>query len=169
MRINDLEADTLELHDRLVGHDTLDRKRRIDGYLTEKFIEAGVVDLVQKSVSIEIPDFKQAIRVPYAYQNGRFNLISPVQFEPNPEALFAKTGPSAIEGQVLYDKRHPTYGELRLVVVAKFDAQVENAAREFVRNTFESHRVALYTFEDLGPLVDDIRRSATIHQMEHLG
>jgi hypothetical protein len=165
MAITDLETDIAELHDRLVGCDPVERKRRINGSLTKKLFEAGVVNLVQKSVSVEISDFKKSIRAPYAYQNGRFNLISPVQFDPDSEAIFAKTGKSAIEGQLLYNKPDPMFGEMRLVVVANFDEQIEDSTRQVVKRILDEHRVTLYSFENLAPLVDDIKRSAASHSI----
>jgi hypothetical protein len=163
MRIADIQADVKLLYDRLVGGDPIEPKRRIERYLTEKLIEAGVEGLVKKSVSVEIPDFSRAIRVPYGYQNGRFNLISPVQFEPKMDNILSRAGKSALEGELLYKNRHPDFGEMRLVVIANFADRVENSDREFVRKTFEEHMVKLHTFEDLNPLVDDIRRSAVAH------
>lgn len=163
IQVIDLEADARDLYERLVGQDPVERRHRINGFLTEKFMEAGVVDLVRKSVSIEIPDMKHPIRVPYGYQNGRFNLISPVQFDPDQETLLAKIGKSAIEGKVLFERPDPILGGLHLVVVANFSGGIESATREFVRKTFLDHNVALHTFEDLGPLVDDIKRSAAAH------
>jgi hypothetical protein len=165
MRILDIRADAELLYRRLVGRDPIERKRRIDGYLTDRLILAGVDGLVTKSVSVEIPDFNRSIRVPYAYQNGRFNLISPVQFDPDPEAIFAKTGKCALEGKLLYKNRHPGFGEMRLVVVANFADQVENSDREFVRKTFEEHSVSLHTFEKLDLLVNDIKHSAEMHHL----
>jgi len=162
MRITDLEADTNELFERLVGLEPTERRLRIDGYLTKSLFDAGVTDLVKKSVNVEIPDLKKSIRVPYAYQNGRFNLISPVHFD-DPETISSKTGKSAIEGQLIYTNRDPTFGEMRLVVVANFERQIENTTREFVKRTLNEHRVTLYSFDDLSPLVDDIRRSAAAH------
>jgi hypothetical protein len=163
MRITDLDADTTELHKRLVGQEAPEPKRRIDGYLTKRLSEAGVSNLVKKSVSVELPEFRKPIRVPYAYQNGRFNLISPVQFDGDTDSIFAKIGKSAIEGELLFSKPHPTFGEMRLVVVGSFDHQIEASTREYVQRTFEQHRVTLYSFENLSPLVEDIKRSAEIH------
>jgi hypothetical protein len=88
-----------------------------------------------------------------------------VQFDQDQEDVFAKMGKSAIEGQVLHNRRDPKFGELHLVVVANFAAQIENPFREFVRKTFDQHSVTLHTFDDLGPLVDDIRRSAALHAL----
>jgi len=169
MRITDIEADTIELHKRLVGPEPSEPKCRIAGYLTKRLFEAGVSDLVKKSVSVELPEIKKSIRVPYAYQNGRFNLISPVQFDADTEAIVTKIGKNAFEGQLLFNNRHPTFGEMRLVVVANFDSQIETSTREFVKKAFDQYNVTLYSFEDLSPLVEDIKRSAEIHSMDQLG
>jgi len=163
MRITDPRTDINELYDRLVGRDHVERKRRINGDLTKRLSEAGVMDMVEKSVDVEIPEVKKSIRVPYGYQNGRFNLISPVQFDADPEMIIGKTGKSAIEGQLLYKNRHPAFGEMQLVVVAGFDPQVEASTQDFVKRTLQEHNVELYSFENLGPLLNDIRRSAKAH------
>ncbi len=165
MHIADLETDLNELHNRLVGSDRLERKHRIEADLTMRLFEAGVADLVKKSVNVEVPDLKKSIRVPYAYQNGRFNLISPVQFD-DPETISTKIGKSAVEGHLLYTKRDPTYGDMRLVVVANYEEQIEDSVREFVKQTLNDHSVTVYSFEDLRPLVDDIKRSATAHSSQ---
>jgi Protein of unknown function (DUF3037) len=164
MRISDPAGDVDRLFGRLVGPDALERKRGLRGNLTKSFEEAGIVNLVRKSVDVEIPDFKKSIRVPYAYQNGRFNLISPVQFDAETDSILAKTGKSAIEGQLIYKNRHPDFGAMRLVVVANFDSEIENSTRERVRNIFDDHNVALYSFENLDPLIQDIRHSAAAHR-----
>jgi hypothetical protein len=168
MRVVDLETDITNLYKRLVGDEPGERKRRIDSQLTDKLFEAGVVELVKKSVSVEIPGFKRSIRVPYGYQNGRYNLISPVQFDSDPEALFTKTGKNAIEGKLLYDNQHMTLGDMRLVVVANFSEQIEKSTRELVKSIFDEHHVTLHSFENLAPLMDDIRRSAELHSV-HVG
>jgi hypothetical protein len=58
---------------------------------------------------------------------------------------------------------------MRLVVVANFDEQVETSTRDFVRKTFKEHDVILYSFEDLSPLVEDIKRSAEMHSLDQQG
>lgn len=152
-----------ELYNRLVEDNQAEHKERIDVCLTRKFTEAGVLNLVKKPVAIEIPEIKATIRVPYGYQNGRFNLIEPVQFDTNPDIIIAKASKNAIEGQLLYSRRDPTLGNMRLVVVANFDREIENSTREFVKRTLANHDVKLYSFDDLNPLVDDIRLSAAAH------
>lgn len=162
MRISTIEQDVDDLFRRLVGEELVDHKRRIAGNLEKKLIDAGVDRLVQKSVSIEIPDIKKSIRVPFAYKNGRFNLISPLQFDLDTD-LLAKTGKNAIEGKLLYDLPHPEFGQMRLVVVAGFDEGIERSTRELVEKLLKENSVTVYTFDELGPLLDDIRRSAEQH------
>jgi hypothetical protein len=162
LRVADAQTDLKELFQRLVGVEATS-KGRVNGFLTKKLKEAGVVSLVKKSVEIEIPEIKRSIRVPYGYQNGRFNLITPVQFDSDPEAIISKTGKSAIEGKLLYEMPHSALGRMRLVVVANFDEQIESSTRNFVQKTLDDHFVKLYSFDDLGPLMKDIRLSATAH------
>jgi Protein of unknown function (DUF3037) len=162
MRISNIEQDVRGLYERLVGEDPVEHRHRITGKFTKKLADAGVENLVQKSVSVEIPDFKKSIRVPYAYQNGRFNLISPLQFDPDTD-LLAKTGKNAIEGKLLYDQQHPKFGQMRLVVVANFDEGIERSTRDLVKSIFRDNNVTVYSLEELDPLVDDIKRSAAHH------
>jgi hypothetical protein len=162
MRISDIQQDVQRLFERLVGGDQTDHKCRIATVLKKKLMDADVTNLVQKTVSVDIPDFKKAIRVPYAYQNGRFNLISPVQFDPETDIL-AKTGKSAIEGKLLYEHPHPVYGAMRLVVVTNFEQGIERSTREVVNRIFRDNGVTVYPLENLDPLVEDIKRSAAEH------
>jgi hypothetical protein len=164
MRISDIQNDMDQLFNRLIGEDVLERKNRVNGDLTKRFVDAGVKDLVCKSVDVDIPTLKRSIRVPYAYQNGRFNLISPVQFDP--ESILQKTGTNALEGSLIYEERHPAHGEMRLVVVANFDQAIDRSTRGVVQKYFQDNHVTLYSFDNLDPLLDDIRRSAAEHSHE---
>jgi hypothetical protein len=162
MRISDIQQDVMDLYERLVGEDLVDRKDRIAVSFAKKLADAGVADLVRKSVSVQIPNFKKSIRVPYAYQNGRFNLISPVQFDQDSD-LLGKTGKSALEGKLLYEQPHPEFGQMRLVVITNFEQGIGKATRDLVERIFSDNSVTVYPIEKLDPLVDDIKRSAAQH------
>ena len=163
LKIGDIDQEVSALYERLVESERVTRRPRISTYLSKRLIEAGVEGLVKKSISIEIPTFKQPIRVPYGYQNGRFNLISPIQFNPDREDILTKAGKSAIEGQLLYQNPDPLLGELRLVVIARFAERNENSSRELIGKIFEEHQVGLHTFENMEPLLEDIKKSARLH------
>lgn len=165
VEISDLTEDTRRLYRELVETESIDRKDRVDVCLTNRLAAEGVIDLVRKSINVRLPGIGRSIRAPYGYQNGRFNLISPVQFEDS-EFLIAKMGKSAIEGELLYEKSNPEFGEMRLVVVANFDNQIDSAARDLVVRTLKNHQVTTYLFDNLDPLMEDIRSSAALHRKE---
>ena len=160
LKINDISDDLTHLFDRLVG-ERPERRPHIQRYLGQKLSEAGVENLVQKGVSVNIPSFDQSIRVPYAYQNGRYNLITPVELDVRD--IFSKAGEKAIEGQELYQTPDPNLGELHLVVVAKFADEIGPSARTKVGAILADHNVAMHTFENMSPLVEDIRKAAAQH------
>jgi hypothetical protein len=97
------------------------------------------------------------------YPNGRFNLISPIQFNPDQEDILTKAGKSAIEGQLLYQNPDPLLGDLRLVVIAMSAERNESSSRELIGKIFKEHHVGLHTFENMEPLLDDIKKSARLH------
>lgn len=162
LKIGDVTQDLHSLLDKLVAAGP-ERKPLIQRSLGEKLVEAGVENLVEKAVSIDIPSFAQSIRIPYAYLNGRFNLITPVEFSADVRDIFSKAGEKAIEGQELYQTPDPRRGPLHLIVVAKFADETGDGARTKVREIFEQHHVAMHRFEDLTQLVDDIRVAAIEH------
>lgn len=165
MRITDLESDTIELHNRLVGPEPKEPKRRKIGELDGLLFEAGVAELVRRPVKIEI-GFNKTIQVPYSYQNGRRNLIAPVRFD-DPEKIFEKTASRAIEGEILFQQSHPEYGAMQLIVVAKFDDQVEIATRESVAKKLRDHDVVFYAMDNIRPLVENIKEAAAAHSEQH--
>jgi hypothetical protein len=165
MQIASIDEAVKSLYLRLVGEEPVERRHRIARDLTKSLEDAGVAALVERFVSVEIPDFKRSVRVPYAYRNGRFNLISPLEFDPETD-LLAKTGKSAIEGKLLYDRPDPKFGQMQLVVVANFDEEIERPTRELVEKIFLENKVKVYPIAELGPLVDDIRKSAAEHGLQ---
>jgi hypothetical protein len=162
MKIQDFASDLAALMERLVD-ETPDRRPRLQRALRERFIEAGVESLVEKQVTVDIPTFEQSIRVPYAYRNGRYNLITPVEFTADVRDIFSKAGEKAIEGQELYETADPYHGSLHLVVVAKFADQTQEPARLKVQQIFGQHNVVMHTFDDMALLLEDIRKSAFEH------
>jgi hypothetical protein len=111
-------------------------------------------------VTVHPPALPKAFRAPFAYQNGRLNLIEPVQFEgQTPGAVFNRASVLAVEGELLEEYKDPQYGDLALVVVARF-APDQEQERTSAATVFEKHRVPMYTLGTLEPLIEDIRRHA---------
>jgi hypothetical protein len=162
LKIGDITQDLASLMDRLVGGEP-ERRLPIQKHLGQKLLDAGVEQYLEKSVNVEIPLLNQVIRVPYAYQNGRYNLISPVEFTADGRDILPKAGEKAIEGQELYEASDPNHGNLHLIVVAKFADEISENVRARVGQIFESHNVAMHNFDNISALVDDIRSAAIQH------
>jgi hypothetical protein len=162
LKICNIADDLTQLFERLIG-EKQERGPLIQKYLGQKLTEAGVENLVQKQVSIDIPSFDQSICVPYAYQNGRYNLITPVEFAADLRGIFSKAGEKAIEGRELSQTTDPKLGELHLVVVARFASETRENARAKISEIFTEHNVEMHTFDNLVPLVEDIRKAAAQH------
>jgi hypothetical protein len=166
VRTEDPQVELDRLFDRLVAihkKGVVERRRRIDSQLNEVFRLKGISPFLKRSVEIEIPAINQPIRAPYAFQNGRFNLIEPMQFESlSPKAVFAKASKQAVEGQFIYEQPDPRLGPLKLVVVANFDRHQVNEFRT-VQTIFDKHSVDLYTLDRIDPLVNQIRVAAEQH------
>ena len=159
VRITDIEQSLKLLYARLVD-EVAPRRPGIYRALKEVLAESGVDSYVQKSVTIDIPSFDQSIRVPYAYQNGRYNLIAPVEFT---SEVLSRAGEKAIQGQLLYEQTDPEHGPMHLIVVAKFSKDVPQSARLGVADIFAKHHVGIHDLEDINPLIEDIRQSAVEH------
>jgi hypothetical protein len=103
---------------------------------------------MRASALVPIPSWNRSGGA-YGYQNGRFNLISPIQFNPDREDILTKAGKSAIEGQLLYQNPDPVLGDLRLVVIARFAERNDGSSRELIGKFFKEHDVGLHTFENI--------------------
>jgi hypothetical protein len=162
MKVENPEQDLENLVRRLVGPrgEAAQRAARISKELEEILRNVGVASSLRRNVTVHPPSLPKAFRAPFAYQNGRLNLIEPVQFEGQSAAtIFNKASVLAVEGELLEDYKDPEFGNLGLVVVAKF-APEQDQERTSATTVFDKHRVPMYTFGTLEPLIEDIRRHA---------
>ena len=125
--------------------------------LRSAFSSAGVIDLLDKPDVVELPEYGIRISAPFGYQNGHYNLIEPMRLDNNPSEALREAGRRAIEGQWLAN-----ISDNRLVVVGDFSGSREVFYRA-VADVMKSHRVKLYSFEDMLPLIKDIKKSAPQH------
>ncbi len=139
------------------------RKRRILSQFKSALEDAGVAELVKTDLEIAIPNLSRSISVPFGYQNGLFNIIEPTRFDlPKADENFEKACRRAIEGEALRDQSDPVLGQLGLTVVGKF-AHGDDIERARVREILQPKGVRLYEFDNLGPLIHDIRHAAAMH------
>lgn len=160
MKVFDAAEDLENLFERLVGERERHIGPRVTTRLKQIVFDSGVKDFLEESISVKVPTIEEELVVPYGYQNGCFNLIEPVRFEAADfNTTVSKACRHAVSGQYLSTLKDPQRGQFRLVVVGEF-GQRSRADISTVRKILEDHSVWFHTFDDLGPLLEDIRASA---------
>jgi len=145
---------------RLVAEPIHKETAQLTEALEQAFSTDDIAPLIQKQIVVTLPIFQQPIRVPYGFQNGRFNLIRPARFQDlSAKSILQRTGKYAIEGELLY--RHPDerLGDLKLIVVGQFgpeQCELAQAVGEILRG----NETDLFQLEEIDQLLDLIRLSA---------
>ncbi len=154
----DEELDSLfsELVDEEIKKET-PKKKLLKAMLDKQFCLANVSDKIQRDITISLPDMKQDIEIPFAYQNGRLQLIQPKNFDItnwlNPACR------SSVEGHSLYKQKSDSYGEMKLNIVGTFqenDSEISGT----VNKMLEEFDVRLYTEDQIPDLISDIQKNA---------
>jgi hypothetical protein len=168
VRVTNVVDDADKLFVRLV-EGQVERRSRIQRVLGERLAAAGVADYVQRTVQIDLEQLGQPLRVPFAYQNGRLNLIAPVEFT-DPKDMLTKIGEKALQGELLKAQQAPSRAnratDAHLVVVAQYPTSFSEAMKGFVAQTLQNRDIGLYTFDNLEPLIGDIRHAKEMHALD---
>ncbi len=144
-QLNDLFAE-------LVG-EVPKRESSVSDRLAKSLEKPALEPKLYKSIPITVPIDGRELHVPYAFQNGRFNLIQPVRFrseDPLPTAY-----KYAVEGDSIYETVHRDFGKLKLLVVGSFRSK-NDENKQIVSRVLENHHVKLYAMDDVDKLVNEI-------------
>ncbi len=163
MRVSDPEKDLETLfNDLLSDRKSSESEAHSSGKsrLQDRFLQAGVRDRLLADIRVPVAISDRELHVPFAYQNGRFNLIEPVQFLAKQTSSLQTTAfRYAVEGESIFDNSHNEFGKQQLIVVGKFRPGLENGF-DRVRAILKKHKVRLYSERDMDELVDDIKENA---------
>ena len=136
----------------LIIHAALPLRKRLDDLLLDQTVKP----FVQTNVKVQIPAMRETLTVPYGYQNGRFNLIQPVEFNQKSESRIKNAACIwAVEGLSLYKHPDSRFGSMQLVVVADFVNASQDAVGT-VRGIFAESEVRMFTLDALDELKRDI-------------
>ncbi|WP_417746714.1 DUF3037 domain-containing protein [Rosistilla oblonga] len=127
----------------------------INRMLDAVFSQQEFSSYIRRDVEVDVPIFRTRDTVPYAYQNGRLNLIKPVEFATRRSSVISKASRNAVEGKSIYENPDEEYGELQLVVVGSFE-KTKPSEVETAKRIFEDHQVRLFTTEQIDELTNDI-------------
>lgn len=161
MSVEDPERDLDILFSDIIGERISKMTRRnLRRYIGEQFNKAGLEKKLRRDIHVTVPAFDKEVEIPFGYQNGRLNLITPVRFEAgNPDQAIVTASRYAIEGDSLYKHPDPKLGELKLVVVGQFRSDDSESLRR-VKRIFADYPLAFFRSSELPRLIDEIRQTA---------
>jgi len=158
LQVDNPEKNLEELFQRLVGPELPKKKRgpRARTLFTSVLRKEHLFEKVHRPVRLELPSIGTMLEADFGYQNGRFNVIEPVDFS-SEDGWFKAASVRAVEGQALRAAEHPDLGPMSLVVVGRFVRETEKHTAA-VRQILQDHDVQLYELDHMGPLLSDIRK-----------
>jgi hypothetical protein len=138
-------------------------RKRLDQVL----MGADVRRFMRTKIKVHVAALNEELEMPYGYQNGRFNLIQPMEFTQQSEARIKSAAcKTAMEGLSLFRHGDPKLGSLQLVVVAQFvDTQPDTAS--LVKNIFSEGSVEMFTPDNLDDLRQEIIKNGKPAPLEH--
>lgn len=152
IRITEPEKQLDELFAEFVGGIT-HREPAVRDRLAQTLEQPSIERKLYRSIPITVPIDGRQLDVPYAFQNGRFNLIQPVRFQSDNPLQTAYR--YAVEGGSIYETEHDEFGKMKLLVVGTFRSQSDEN-KQVVNRILESHHVSLYSMDEIDQLVHEI-------------
>ena len=163
MRVVNPEADLENLFKDLVGH-RVRTSRGAEQSLIPELDEAMQSDRIKgkvfRSLRILLPLTERSLLIPYAFRNGKLNLIQPERFSDKKSELFQKASDLAFSGSLLAKHKDPESGiDRKLIVVSSFESSVRGILPR-VDELFLEYGVRHIPVEDIGGLVEEIEQEA---------
>ncbi len=124
---------------------------------------AGLRDRIEFDRQIRIPVIGLERTVPFAYKNGHWNLIDPIEFRGDPAIVLRRALEISAEGRLLHE--HPAEAEnAQLVVVYRFATdRLETAVGDRIRTVLECEGgIRALPEQEIDTLVESVRKDAHI-------
>lgn len=153
LRVTQPEVQLRELFVELVG-ESVRHEASVKDQLAESLEQPSLRSKLYRSIPITVPIDGRQLQVPYAFQNGRFNLIQPVRFLS--ERSLQTAYRYAVEGESIYQTEHDEFGKLRLMVVGSFRSKSDQN-KPIVARVLENHHVSLYSIDEIETLIHEIQ------------
>lgn len=159
MKVRDPKKDLVKLFEDIIGKEISHKRAKpLRKIIEEVFDRAHLWSKLRRDLSVKVPVMQNEMKIPFGFQNGRLNLIKPVEFKPKPEKSALDASRFAIEGQYLFKNPDPEYGERQLVVIGDFSPKDHESAK-IVMQMFQDHNVKLFRSEELPKLVEEIKKT----------
>lgn len=163
MKVCDSATDLDRLFDELIGEKkTQKRSSNFTRYVGERFDAAGLENKIRRDLKVRVDVFDRDVDIPFGFQNGRFNLLTPVTFQAkDPRNSEDRACRYAVEGKSLYENPDPGLGKLQLTVIGRFLADDHETERR-VNRVFEDVGVRLFRDKHLPNLIEEIHQTGKV-------
>lgn len=161
IKVFEADSDLARLFESLVGGrrrsraSALSSREELKQEFGLRLLERGIADRVQRDVQIESALLDRTLVFPFAFRNGRMNVIEPVSFEGNKKSNIDRACQLAVEGHDLASRRDP----VQLNVLGSFDPH-QPETLDLVREVLLKYDVAFHSTKDMDELVDLIAQMA---------
>lgn len=161
VKVRNCEEQLDELFADLVGSEPKKEPREsLEKQISDRFRASGIDNLLRHEIHVTVPHANRKLRVPFGFQNGKFNLLQVVPFQSSDDNTnFNKACVQSMQGHFLQKSKDEELGELRFNVIGRFSSENDKSI-PIVRKTLEESDVRLFIESDLSDLVDEIRRTA---------
>lgn len=163
MLVEEPEVELAQLFEELVGkfiHTEPGPERVLIEKLRLRIDTPRLKAVLKRDLVVKVPVFGNELKVPYAYQNGRLNLIEAHEFNQQREQdIIRDVLTKAAQGNLIYKHPDAEAGERQLVVVAAFGRAAEQH-RNQVETVLRDHHVAFFPESALGDLERQIAETA---------
>jgi len=131
---------------------TVPLRERLDNVLTEQTVKK----YVRTKLKVTVPALQETLTIPYGFQNGRMNLIRPIEFKHQAETSVRTAACRyGMEGLSLFNHPNPEFGPMQMIVVGDFANAPANSSR-LVADVFAESNVRLFTPDALDTLRQEI-------------
>ncbi len=127
-------------------------RQRLDNVLCDDALKS----LLRRDLVFDLPTQVDKLTIPYGFQNGRFNLIQPVEFEQQKRGHILNAAYKyAFEGNFLYKHPDQKFGPMQLYIVADF-AESNKDISPKVETIFKESSVHMVSSDNLENLKQEI-------------
>jgi len=163
MKVFNPQTDLSKLYDDLVGgRARREAHRPIHPQLETFFNTLAESRRAVLNYPVRIPVLGRTLTVPYAYQNGKLNLVKPHVFSSDENPATNAAARLAVEGDLLRKHGLPDVGEVQLIVLPAFQANPANTprVRENVLGLLREYNIRTIKGDEIPQFMDEVQQQA---------
>ncbi len=161
--VEEPDVELAQLFDDLVGRSQRKEppsEATLVNRLRERMDTPTLKHLVRQNVTVTVPVLGNEVAIPFAYQNGKLNLIAAHEFNQRREQdIFRDLLTKAAQGHLISKHPDPDAGQRQLVIVAAF-GPVACEYRSRVAEVLRDHDVGFYDESSIDQLERQIIQTA---------